>query len=334
VSTPDALDTPTRTRAPHRRLVAAAIWLVATALAVLAFRAVGGRAALAAMRAAHAGWVAVAIGCHAAVIALWAAQTRLLLPRAARAPYLPLLEAQALGAAAGNTVPAFLGTATGVALLAGVRGVGLAPAVAVLAQHNVAEGIAKLATLGLAARVVALPAWMRQAVPALAVGVALLVVALVVAVRVARRRPDPSGRLARWTGALDGLRSPRFAGAVLLGLAMKGAEASGWMAVERALDVATRPGSAVLALAATNLASAVPITPGNLGVYESAAFGVYHGLLGVPRAQAVALGVVGHAAYLAAFVGLGWGWLTVRQLRRLGASARHAGAADATDRAR
>jgi uncharacterized membrane protein YbhN (UPF0104 family) len=320
-----------------RLLLALALWAVATALVVVAFRAVGGRAALDAMRAAHAPWLALAVGCHAAVIALWAWQTWLLLPRARRAPYARLLEVQALGAAAANTIPAFLGTATGVALLAEAGGAGMAAALGVYAQHNVAEGAAKLVTLAVAARVAPLPPWMERAVAALAAGLGALLVGLALVVWLVRRRPPPSARagegwrarahrfVAAWAATLDALRTPRFALAIAVGVAMKAAEAGGWWAVERALGVAPRAGSAVLTLAATNLASAVPLSPGNLGVYEGAAFGVYHGLLGVPRASAVALAVVGHATYLAAFVGLGWAWLTVRQLRAL-ARARSAAA--------
>jgi hypothetical protein len=79
--------------------------------------------------------------------------------------------------------------------------------------------------------------------------------------------PPPVGRglaargralLLRWGASLDAVREPRRL-ALALGIAvlMKAAEAAGWWAVERALGVAPRPGSPVLALAATNLASAI-----------------------------------------------------------------------------
>ena len=115
--------------------------------------------------------------------------------------------------------------------------------------------------------------------------------------------------------ALDALRSPRRLGlAVASGLLMKVMEAGGWTAVERAFGLAPRPGSAVLVLAATNLASAVPASPGNLGVYEGAALLAYTAL-GVPRDQALALGIVGHIVYLVPFVGAGWVVLSLAQLR-------------------
>jgi hypothetical protein len=52
-------------------------------------------------------------------------------------------------------------------------------------------------------------------------------------------------------------------------------------------------------------------------VYEAAAFTTYHVLLGVPRDVAAGMAVVGHAAYLVPFVGLGWAVLSVGQVRAL-----------------
>jgi uncharacterized protein (TIRG00374 family) len=338
---------------PRARLaIALAAWGVATALVVLAFRAVGWRAALDALGRAHPGWTLLAMACHLGIVALWAWQSLLLLPRGVRVGWRRMFEVQALTTTATNTVPAFLGQATGVALLAERGGVGPAVALGVFAQHNLAEGVAKLATLLVAARVAPLPPWMRGAVAGLVAAVVGLVAALAVATWAARRRPlraaapvdaprvdtldaEPRAEpraahwrtrawafVVSWVSSLDALRSPRFLLAVVAGLLMKGAEAAGWWAVERALGVAPRPGSPVLALAATNLASAVPLTPGNLGVYEGAAFGVYHGLLGVPRETALALGVLGHVAYLVPLVGAGWVLLSVRQARALAARRR------------
>jgi uncharacterized membrane protein YbhN (UPF0104 family) len=105
---------------------------------------------------------------------------------------------------------------------------------------------------------------------------------------------------------------------------MRAVEGLGWWAVERAFDVAPRPGSAALALAATNLASAIPASPGNLGVYEGAAYTAYHVLLGVPRDTAVAMAVVGHMVYLLPLVGVGWALLSVRQLAGMWARRRAA----------
>jgi len=346
-----AAPAPARRRVSPRARLALALfaWGAATALVVVALRAVGWEAALATVRQARPAWLLAAVGCHATIVLLWAWQTYVLLPRPARAPaparFGRVFEVQALTATAANTVPAFLGQATGVALLAERVGVGTAGALGVFAQHNLVEGLAKLAMVGAATLVVPLPTRMRQALLALAVGTTALVVLLGAAAWAAQRRPVGAGAapggapgagatsraralVVRWAASLDALRDPRRLGTALLAaLLMKVAEGAGWWAVERAFAVRPPPGSPVLALAATNLASAIPASPGNLGVYEGAAFTAYHVLLGVPRDTAIALALVGHVVYLLPLVGMGWALLSMRQLVALRTRRRH-GAAD------
>jgi uncharacterized membrane protein YbhN (UPF0104 family) len=335
-------------------VLAVLAWGVATGVVAVALRAVGGGAALAAVRRARPEWLVAAAACHASILVLWAWQTRVLLPRGggARPPagFGRVFEAQALTATAANTVPAFLGQATGVAVLAGRTGVGTAGALGVFAQHNLIEGLAKLATVGVAAQIAPLPPRMRQALAVLAGGTAVLVVLVGAGAWVAGRRPAAEGAaaegaaaeggaagrrralVARWAASLDALRDPgRLAAAAVAAILMKVAEAAGWWAVERALGVAPRGGSELLALAATTLASTVPASPGNLGVYEGAAYTAYHVLLGVPRETAVALALVGHAVYLLPFVGVGWALLSARQLAALWGRRRRGGAAAAGD---
>jgi uncharacterized membrane protein YbhN (UPF0104 family) len=336
---------------PRARVaLAVVLWVVATALVLAALRAVGGPTVLAAVRRARPAWLLAAVACHACIVPLWAWQTHVLVPRvrgpargrvpaapAARPPrFARLFEVQALTATAANTIPAFLGQATGVALLAERAGLGTAGALSVFAQHNLVEGVAKLAMVGVAAQVAPLPPRMRQGIAVLVAGTALLVVLLGAAAWWAGRRPAEAGApagagaiargralLVRWAASLDAVRDPRrLAAALGLALLMKVAEGAGWWAVERAFGVAPRPGSPALALAATNLASAVPASPGNLGVYEGAAYTAYHVVLGVPRDAAAAIALAGHAVYLVPLVGLGWAALSARHLRALGARRR------------
>lgn len=314
-----------------RASIAVGAWLVATALLALALRAVGWRQVTQAIAHAHGGWLAVAVLANLSIVALWAWQTQVLLPRGTHVGYWRLFEVQALTTTATNTVPAFLGQATGVALLAERGGVGSAASLAVFAQHNVVEGLAKLAVLLLAAQVAPLPGWMHGALLGLATAVGALVVTLGAFAFLAARRPAapapataPTGRLARARAFVERTAAGlaifhmprRFALALLTALLMKAAEATGWLAVERAFGVATPPGSPLLALAAVNLASALAASPGNLGVYEAAAFFVY-GYLGVPRQQALAVAVLGHVCYLLPLAGTGYALLSLQGLKRL-----------------
>jgi hypothetical protein len=289
-------------------------------------------------------WLLVAALSNLSILALWAWQSLVFLPDDRRVSFGRMFEVTALTTTATNTAPAFLGQAAGVGLLAERGGVGMAVSLSVLAQHQMVEGIAKLAMLFAAAHVAPLPGWMHDALVGLTIGVVVLIAVLVASAvsssRQTRRRTVVSethgaseherraqaraGRLARvrtfvenWAASLVSLRSPgRFALGLALALAMKLAEAGGWFAVERAFGVSPAPGSAFLALAAVNIASAASASPGNLGVYEAAGFFVYS-YLHVSRDVAFALSVAGHLCYLLPLAGTGWILLSVEEVRGL-----------------
>jgi len=325
-----------------KRWIALGTWVVATALIAVAFHAIGWQRTVHALRQASVPWLAVAALSNLSILVLWAWQSLVFLPDDCRVSFGRMFEVTALTTTATNTAPAFLGQAAGVGLLAERGGVGMAVALSVLAQHQMVEGIAKLAMLFVAAHVAPLPRWMHDALVGMTIGVVVLIVVLVVsAVSSSRRmrartvvsethgapeherrvRPRAS-RMARlrtflenWAASLVSLRSPgRFALGLLIALLMKLAEAGGWFAVERAFGVSPAAGSPFLALAAVNIASAASASPGNLGVYEAAGFFVYT-YLHVPRDVAFALSVAGHLCYLLPLAGCGWLLLSWEEIR-------------------
>jgi uncharacterized membrane protein YbhN (UPF0104 family) len=116
--------------------------------------------------------------------------------------------------------------------------------------------------------------------------------------------------------ALAPVRSARRSGAALaLALAKKLAEALAILAMQRAFGVALPPGSALLVLAAVNLATLLPVVPGNLGVYEAAVVLAYS-YLGVPPERALGIALVQHACYFAALALPGYRWLARRLAAR------------------
>ena len=317
----------------RRRLAWLLAWLAATALLWLSFRRVPLGRAAALLTAAHPAWLLAAVASNLAIVALWTAQSLVLVPRARRAAlgagaYGRMFEVMALTTTATNTVPAFLGQASGVVLMAERAGIGVAASLAVLAQHQAVEGIAKVATLLLAAAAAPLPPAARRAVALFtAAAAALLVALLVLARRAAPQPPVDGGRapsrltrlvaaIRRWGAGLEALREPpRFAAALALALLMKVAEAGGHAAVLRALDVRAPAATPVVALAAVNLASSVAASPGNLGTYEAGAVFAYR-RMGIAADHAAALALTAHLCYLVPLVGTGWLLLGVRQLAR------------------
>jgi uncharacterized membrane protein YbhN (UPF0104 family) len=75
--------------------------------------------------------------------------------------------------------------------------------------------------------------------------------------------------------------------------------------------VALPPESALLILAAVNLATLLPVVPGNLGVYEAAVVLAYS-YLGIAPERALGIALVQHACWFAALALPGYRWLARR----------------------
>ena len=159
---------------------------------------------------------------------------------------------------------------------------------------------------------------MTRAVLTLVVAVAALLGALVIA---SWRHADLAGlsdallpkslrgRLTTFGPALAPLRSPvRGGGALLLALAKKGVEVLAIVCVQRAFGLTLPIAGAVLVLASLNLATLLPITPGNVGLYEAAVVFAYT-WLGVPAERALGVAIVQHLCYFVALALPGYWWL-------------------------
>ena len=311
---------------PHARrpLVALLVWVVATALIVLVFRAVGWTRVTDIGARIDPAWLVIALCGNLAIQPLAAIQWRLLLPRGQHIRLRKMLSITALGSLAMNTVPALMGHASVVMLLARQPGMCHGTALSVLALEQLTEAIAKVTVVLLAIVVLPVPDWMRQGAIVLACGAALFLTAMIVAAQrhdvVARWAAKSPARslmsfAARWTDRLETLRTPRrFLAALLACLAMKLVEGLAIIATQHALGVDLPASSAILVLAAAGFGTMLPLAPGNLGTYEAAVILAYK-WLGVPTGDAVALAIVQHLAYLAASTGAGYAVLSLRQIR-------------------
>jgi uncharacterized membrane protein YbhN (UPF0104 family) len=254
-------------------------------------------------------WLLLAIACYAAILPLWAGQWTLLAPRAPAARPREMLGVVALTSAVLNTTPMLVGEATAVVLLVTRVGLDRAAALSVLAMDQLLVGIAKLGLLALAASVAPLPDWMSRAVLALLAAMLLLGSALVAAawrhVDVARalERVAPA-RVAAGAGAfavaLEPLRFPAR-GLPALGIALlkKAVEVAAIVCVQRAFGLTVPLSAAVIVLAVLNLATLLPIVPGNVGVFEAAVV-LALTRFGVTAEQSLGIAVVQHLCYFIA----------------------------------
>ncbi|MDB4892467.1 MAG: flippase-like protein, partial [Gemmatimonadetes bacterium] len=199
-----------------------------------------------------------------------------------------------------------------------------------IAMDQLLVGIAKLGVLSTAALTLTLPQWMANGVAALAIGVMTLLVCTVlaawqykaIAARAERLLPARAVTAMGSIGlALAPLRSPsRFGGALALALLKMFVETLAMVCIQHAFGVELPFASAVLVLAALNLATLVPVVPGNLGVYEAAVVLIYS-RFGVPTEQAVGMAIVQHACFLAALALPGYVWLAGAGASRSAAAA-------------
>lgn len=280
------------------------------------------RIAVAIAEARH-GWLLLAYALYMVILPLWAAQWRLLAPRTSANTFPNMLGVAALTSSTLNTTPLLVGEAAGAALLVTQIGVEPAAAASVSVMDQLLVGIAKVSVIGGAAATNSLPAWMARGVLTLCGGVLILLcVCLYLAwhpspgsSRVASALPRRAANaLATFSASLHPLRDPaRSVPALLLAFAKKLVEIAAILCVARAFNVPLSFAGGLLVLATLNLATLLPVVPGNLGVYETAVVMAYLAL-GIPADVAAGIAVVQHACYFAALALPGLMWAGARPL--------------------
>ena len=257
----------------------------------------------------RAEWLGLAIACYAAILPLWAWQWTILSPPSPRPRTRQMLGVIALTSAVLNTTPMLVGEATAVVLLVARAGLDRAAALSVLAMDQLLVGVAKVCLLAVAATVAPLPAWMTRAILALLTTILLLGSTLGLA---AWRHADVAGVVARvfparlaaavgaFARALGPLRSPAR-GLPALGLALlkKAVEVVAIVCVQRAFGLSLPVSAAIVVLAVLNLATLLPIVPGNVGVFEAAVV-LALTRFGIVPEQALGVAVVQHLCYFIA----------------------------------
>ena len=276
--------------------------------------------ALAQLAAVRTGWLALALLCYVAILPLWGVQWHLLAPRDPVRCVREMIGVVATTSSVLNTTPMLVGEATGVALLVTRTRLARSAALSVLAMDQLLVGIAKLAVIATAAVLAPLPDWMTRTVLALLAALSVLAATLLLAswrhadVASALSRVAPAriaGAVGAFATALEPLREPaRGLPALALALLKKAAEVAAIVCVQHAFGVSLPIGAAVVVLAALNLATLLPVVPGNVGVFEAAVV-LALTRFGVPAEQALGIAVVQHVCYFVALATPGVAW-TVR----------------------
>ena len=242
--------------------------------------------------AASGTWLVVSIGLHLLIQPIAALQWRALIPGAIHIAWRRLLRLFALTSLMNNAANGFVGHSAGVVLVAAEPGIGSGGALSLLLLDQAAIGVAKIAVVLLAASMAPLPVWMQRGLMGLGAGVALLMALLLFA----------SGASQRWPrlpvlGRFATVPPARFLVAVGCALGVRLAEAGAIATVLTAFGLPVSMTSVLYVLAATSLASMVPVIPANLGAYEGAVVAALR-LLGTAPEPALLVAIVLHASQL------------------------------------
>ena len=123
--------------------------------------------------------------------------------------------------------------------------------------------------------------------------------------------------VAQWVDHLELLRSYRvFCLGLILALGMMALQSLGIWAVQMSLGQEFPFWTTILVMAALNLAMIFPITPGNLGVYETTAFLIYK-FSGLSAEISISLAFLQHICFLIPMAGTGWIVLFVQFLKSI-----------------
>jgi uncharacterized membrane protein YbhN (UPF0104 family) len=287
----------------RRRAALVGAWLVATLLLVLCARSIDWTRATEVMSTARPGWIFAALVANATVLPLMAGFWLALRPTAeARVTFPRMFEIVSMAAAVMNTVPFGAGHASMVLLLIRRGETTQRGALSVLALDQLGEGIAKVAVFVLVLLLAPVPVWMRNGITMATIFVVVLALAMIAA--------------SRWANELKVLKSwLRSTTALACVVGTKVVEALAIVAVQRAFGVDVGMSGTLLVLAAVILGSMVPLTPGNVGTYETAVFVAYR-YLGLAPEQALSLALVQHIAFIIPSVGVGYLYLSAQTLAR------------------
>lgn len=200
------------------------------------------------------------------------------------------------------------GNAFAVYHLGHLERVGKTVALSVMTLDQITEGFAKLIVFLIVSLIIPLPVWMKSGISTVVGGVlASYLLFLFFAYRYRSYKEGTHARrwrdvLSRWGHHLHGIRNLRITiYSVALACVMKFGEILAVYCVQLALGVSLPLWVSLFIVAAINLATLVPVTPGNLGIYEAAVFFVYQ-YVGLDASLSMTLAILTHAVYLVGMI--------------------------------
>ncbi len=278
---------------------------------------------------ARSGWLVVSVLFNLSILLVWTSLWNVLVPKNTFVSFSKLFQANSFMSTSCNTLPFPGGHAVGLVLLARLAKLKHSVALSVLALDQMMEGIVKVVVLTLAARFSPLPEQMRQGITVFIVLIVIFSAFMFYAAhnipKVASGDEEISPSLSfrvkkfvsQWAEHLEMLKDYRvFSAGLFLALVMMTLQALGIWAVQKSLGQELPFWTTILVMAALNLATILPLTPGNFGVYEATAFLIYK-FSGLSPEMALSLALLQHICFLIPMAGTGWVVLLAQSLNLL-----------------
>ena len=312
-----------------KKIIFILIWLIVAYFFYEFFKTIDFNQAWKEIESASAGWLIAAFLFNLSILLVWTSLWSILIPKAIFVSFPNLFQANSFMSTSCNSLPFPGGHAVGVVLFARLAKIKHSVALSVLALDQMLEGIVKVVVLTLAASFSPLPKQMEQSIQ---VFIVLIVLFIVIMFYAAYKIPKvknlnkkfSSSLLSRfktfvsqWAGHLEILRDYRvFSAGLFLALVMMALQALGIWATQMSLGQELPFWTTILIMAALNLATIFPITPGNFGIYEATAFLIYK-FSGLSPEMALSLAFLQHICFLVPMAGTGWVVLLIRSLNSI-----------------
>ncbi len=278
---------------------------------------------------ARPGWLMISVLFNLSILLVWTSLWNVLVPKNIFVSFSNLFQANSFMSTSCNTLPFPGGHAVGLVLLARLAKLKHSVALSVLALDQMMEGIVKVVVLTLAASFSPLPEEMRQGITVFIVLIAIFSAFMFYAAhkipKIASEDEEISPSIlfrvkkfvSQWAGHLELLKDYRvFSAGLCLALIMMALQALGIWAAQKSLGQELPFWTTILVMAALNLATILPLTPGNFGVYEATAFLIYK-FSGLSPELALSLALLQHICFLIPMAGTGWLVLLAQSLNLL-----------------
>ena len=305
------------------------IWLIVAYFFYEFFKTVDFNQAWKEIEKASAGWLVAAFLFNLLILLVWTSLWSVLIPKAIFVPFPNLLQANSFMSTSCNSLPFPGGHAVGLVLFARLAQIQHSVALSVLALDQMMEGIVKVVVLILAASFSPLPEQMEQGIQVFIVLIFLFIAIMFWAAYKIPKVKNSDEKfsfsllfrfkkfVSQWAGHLEILRDYRvFSSGLFLALVMMVLQALGIWATQMSLGQELPFWTTILVMAALNLATIFPITPGNFGVYETTAFLIYK-FSGLSPEMALSLAFLQHICFLVPMAGTGWVVLLIRSLNSI-----------------